>query len=147
MQVYGERRRALMAQDLSPQLVEYAERTVDDILEVMRLPTSTMLCCLVEEGSFTYHVATESKVGTTASMYAAEADVLPHVKLSFSSLSEDSCNAREYGWPPETCTQFQFCYHCCRHFHHQTLMQAIWRTNVWSTWPYYHSSCLSSLTH
>lgn len=48
MQVYGERRRALMAQDLSPQLVEYAERTVDDILEVMRLPTSTMMCCLVE---------------------------------------------------------------------------------------------------
>lgn len=38
MQVYGERRRALMAQDLSPQLVEYAERTVDDILEVMHLP-------------------------------------------------------------------------------------------------------------
>lgn len=25
-----------MAQDLSPQLVEYAERTVDDILEVMQ---------------------------------------------------------------------------------------------------------------
>lgn len=35
--MYGERRRALMAQDLSPQLVEYAERTVDDILEVMSL--------------------------------------------------------------------------------------------------------------
>ena len=34
VQVYGERRRALMAQDLSSQLVEYAERTVDDILEV-----------------------------------------------------------------------------------------------------------------
>lgn len=27
-----------MAQDLSPQLVEYAERTVDDILQVMHLP-------------------------------------------------------------------------------------------------------------
>lgn len=35
MQVYGERRRALMASDLSPQMVEYAERTVDDILEVL----------------------------------------------------------------------------------------------------------------
>ena len=34
MQVYGERRRALMATDLSAQMVEYAERTVDDILEV-----------------------------------------------------------------------------------------------------------------
>lgn len=31
--VYGERRRALMATDLSAQMVEYAERTVDDILE------------------------------------------------------------------------------------------------------------------
>ena len=37
VQVYGERRRALMASDLSPQLVEYAERTVDDILEVIHL--------------------------------------------------------------------------------------------------------------
>lgn len=39
MQVYGERRRALMASDLSPQMVEYAERTVDDILDVSH-PTS-----------------------------------------------------------------------------------------------------------
>jgi preprotein translocase subunit SecA len=31
--VYGERRRALLASDLSKQMVEYAERTVDDILE------------------------------------------------------------------------------------------------------------------
>ena len=33
--VYSERRRALLASDLSQQLVEYAERTVDDILEVI----------------------------------------------------------------------------------------------------------------
>ena len=32
--VYGERRRALESDDLSAQMVEYAERTVDDILEV-----------------------------------------------------------------------------------------------------------------
>jgi hypothetical protein len=32
--VYLERRKALVAKDLSPLLVEYAERTVDDILEV-----------------------------------------------------------------------------------------------------------------
>lgn len=32
-QVYGERRRALLSSDLGPQMVEYAERTVDDILE------------------------------------------------------------------------------------------------------------------
>lgn len=32
--VYADRRRALAAQDLSSQLTEYAERTVDDILEV-----------------------------------------------------------------------------------------------------------------
>ena len=41
LQVYGERRRALMASDLSPQMVEYAERTVDDILEVSH-PTSSI---------------------------------------------------------------------------------------------------------
>ena len=43
MQVYGERRRALMASDLSPQLVEYAERTVDDILEVDQSQITTQL--------------------------------------------------------------------------------------------------------
>ncbi len=32
--VYGERRRALLSADLSGQMVEYAEKTVDDILEV-----------------------------------------------------------------------------------------------------------------
>ena len=32
--VYGERRRALESDDLSAQMIEYAERTVDDILEV-----------------------------------------------------------------------------------------------------------------
>ena len=32
--VYLERRRALLSRDLSPLLLEYAERTVDDILEV-----------------------------------------------------------------------------------------------------------------
>jgi preprotein translocase subunit SecA len=31
--VYGERRLALMAQDLSQKMNEYAEKTVDDILE------------------------------------------------------------------------------------------------------------------
>ena len=35
--VYGERRRALESDDLSAQMVEYAERTVDDILEVKSL--------------------------------------------------------------------------------------------------------------
>ena len=34
VQVYGERRRALLASDLSAQMVEYAERTVDDVVEV-----------------------------------------------------------------------------------------------------------------
>ena len=34
LQVYGERRRALQASDLSTQMVEYAEKTVDDIVEV-----------------------------------------------------------------------------------------------------------------
>ena len=32
--VYLERRRALLSKDLSPLITEYAERTVDDILEV-----------------------------------------------------------------------------------------------------------------
>lgn len=32
--VYLERRKALASKDLSPLVVEYAERTVDDILEV-----------------------------------------------------------------------------------------------------------------
>ena len=32
--VYGERRRALESDNLSAQMIEYAERTVDDILEV-----------------------------------------------------------------------------------------------------------------
>ena len=31
--VYAERRRALLARDLSPLMLEYAQRTVDDILE------------------------------------------------------------------------------------------------------------------
>ena len=44
MQVYGERRRALMASDLSSQMVEYAERTVDDILEVLQFPLPTWNC-------------------------------------------------------------------------------------------------------
>jgi len=34
--VYAERRRALLTDDLSPLLVEYAEKTCDDILEVRR---------------------------------------------------------------------------------------------------------------
>jgi len=38
--VYGERRRALESDDLSAQMVEYAERTVDDILEVLSLSIS-----------------------------------------------------------------------------------------------------------
>ena len=37
--VYGDRRRALLAADLSPLMVEYAERTVDDILEVGGCPS------------------------------------------------------------------------------------------------------------
>ena len=32
--VYLDRRKALVSQDLSPLMIEYAERTVDDILEV-----------------------------------------------------------------------------------------------------------------
>jgi preprotein translocase subunit SecA len=32
--VYGDRRRALQAEDLTPLMVEYAEQTIDDILEV-----------------------------------------------------------------------------------------------------------------
>ena len=36
--VYLDRRRALASRDLSPLLVEYAERTVDDILEARRCP-------------------------------------------------------------------------------------------------------------
>lgn len=35
--VYLERRKALMSRDLSRLIVEYAERTVDDILEVCLL--------------------------------------------------------------------------------------------------------------
>lgn len=34
--VYGQRRRALLSRDLSPQMTEFAERTVDDVLEVCR---------------------------------------------------------------------------------------------------------------
>ena len=38
--VYLDRRKALVSQDLSPLMIEYAERTVDDILEVPPLLTS-----------------------------------------------------------------------------------------------------------
>lgn len=31
--VYGQRRRALLSKDLAPQMIEFAERTVDDVLE------------------------------------------------------------------------------------------------------------------
>ena len=40
--VYLDRRKALVSQDLSPLMIEYAERTVDDILEV-----GTPLLCIV----------------------------------------------------------------------------------------------------
>lgn len=40
VQVYGERRRALLASDLSAQMVEYAERTVDDVVEVGPPPSA-----------------------------------------------------------------------------------------------------------
>jgi len=33
--VYAERRRALLARNLSPLMLEYAQRTIDDILEVL----------------------------------------------------------------------------------------------------------------
>ena len=39
--VYLERRKALGSRDLSPLLVEYAERTVDDILEARHCPQSS----------------------------------------------------------------------------------------------------------
>ncbi len=42
--VYSERRRALLTQDLSQQLVEYAERTVDDILEVGCAANHPQIC-------------------------------------------------------------------------------------------------------
>lgn len=35
--VYAERRRALLTSDLTPLIIEYAEKTADDILEVWRL--------------------------------------------------------------------------------------------------------------
>ena len=53
--VYLERRRALLSADLSPLLLEYAERTVDDILEVdcalqrMRLVTLPKSGCQADE--------------------------------------------------------------------------------------------------
>jgi hypothetical protein len=34
--VYAERRRALLNDDLTPLMIEYAEKTCDDILEVRR---------------------------------------------------------------------------------------------------------------
>lgn len=37
--VYAERRLALLAPDLSAKMVEYAEKTVDDILEANIVPT------------------------------------------------------------------------------------------------------------
>ena len=40
--VYAERRRALLARDLSPLMLEYAQRTVDDILEA-RCPNPNIL--------------------------------------------------------------------------------------------------------
>lgn len=40
--VYGQRRRALLSRDLSPQMTEFAERTVDDVLEVSRRQGSSV---------------------------------------------------------------------------------------------------------
>ena len=40
--IYAERRRAVLSNDLAPLMVEYAERTVDDILEVRRPGASPM---------------------------------------------------------------------------------------------------------
>ena len=45
VQVYGERRRALLASDLSAQMVEYAERTVDDVVEVGSPPSAAEQQC------------------------------------------------------------------------------------------------------
>ena len=45
--VYGERRRALEAADLTPLMVEYAERTIDDILEVR----SWCFCLRIRRGA------------------------------------------------------------------------------------------------
>ncbi len=39
--VYAERRRALLAEDLAPIMVEYAEKTSDDILQVRGCDTHT----------------------------------------------------------------------------------------------------------
>ena len=39
--VYGQRRRALLSSDLSSQMIEFAERTVDDILEVRSLSVTS----------------------------------------------------------------------------------------------------------
>jgi len=47
--VYAERRRALLATDLTALMVEYAERTCDDILEV-RWHTQQCGCALIDLG-------------------------------------------------------------------------------------------------
>ena len=47
--VYLERRRALLSRDLSPLITEYAERTVDDILEVCPLLFTTGTSCFPEQ--------------------------------------------------------------------------------------------------
>ena len=53
--VYLERRRALLSADLSARLLEYAERTVDDILEVC---THALLAAIhaPDHASVCYHV-------------------------------------------------------------------------------------------
>jgi hypothetical protein len=43
--VYAERRRALLSDKLAPAMIEYAERTCDDILEVS--PSSAVVCAVV----------------------------------------------------------------------------------------------------
>ncbi len=51
--VYLERRKALLAKDLCPLVSEYAERTVDDILEVrLRAPSGISLLILCLEAAY-----------------------------------------------------------------------------------------------
>jgi preprotein translocase subunit SecA len=49
--VYGQRRRALLSKDLSKQMLEFAERTVDDILEVRSSLCTLLFVCVISVGS------------------------------------------------------------------------------------------------
>jgi preprotein translocase subunit SecA len=62
--VYAERRRALLSDNLAPAMIEYAERTCDDILEVRFMVAAASVVCMKTK-AVEQHVLCEVAVMTS----------------------------------------------------------------------------------